>query len=108
MILVGNIESAAGASVRLAPGARFADSELNISILPPGSRISLPTWLMPKIASGEHVNDPDVAYSRGKKIEIESDPPAVVELYGDLRGWAPATITVWSGGGRDLDAPYRA
>lgn len=94
MILVGNVESTAGASMRLAPGARFDDGELNISIFPSGSRISLPTRLMPKIASGEHINEPDVAYFPGKKIEIESDPPAVVELDGDLRGWTPATITV--------------
>jgi diacylglycerol kinase (ATP) len=94
MIVVGNAESTAGGSMCLAPGARFDDGELNISIFPSGSRISLPTRLMPKIASGEHINEPDVAYFPGKKIEIESDPPAVVELDGDLRGWTPATLTV--------------
>jgi len=94
LILVGNAESTAGGSMRLAPGARTDDGELNISIFPSGSRISLPTRLMPKIASGAHIDEPDVAYFPGKKIEIESDPPAVVELDGDLRGWTPATITV--------------
>lgn len=94
LILIGNAESTAGGSMCLAPGARTDDGELNISIFPAGSRISLPTRLMPKIASGEHVNEPDVSYFPGKRIEIESDPPAVVELDGDLCGWTPATITV--------------
>jgi diacylglycerol kinase (ATP) len=93
LILFGNAESIAG-GLRLAPGARFDDGKLNVSIFPAGSRISLPTWLMPKIASGDHINEPDVDCFPGTKIEIESHPPAVVELDGNLCGRTPATITM--------------
>jgi diacylglycerol kinase (ATP) len=94
LILARNVESTAGGSMRLAPGARSDDGEPKISVFPWGSRISMPTRLMPKIASGEHINEPDVDYFSDRKIEIESDPAAIVELDGDLCGWTPATITV--------------
>ena len=50
--------------------------------------------LMPKIVSGEHVKAPEVSYFPGKRIKIDSDPPAVVELDGDLFGVTPAIFTV--------------
>lgn len=94
LILVGNAESTAGGSMRLAPGARTDDGELNISVFPTGSRIGMATRLMPKIASGQHVNEPDIDYFPASSVKIESEPPAVVELDGDLRGTTPATISV--------------
>jgi diacylglycerol kinase (ATP) len=97
LALVGNAESTAGGSMRLAPGAHTDDGELNISVFHDGSRIGMATRLMPKIASGDHVNEPDVDYFPAKSVEIESDPPAVVELDGDLRGTTPAKIVVCAG-----------
>lgn len=97
LVLIGNVESTAGGSMCLAPGARLDDGELNISIFPHGSRIRMGLRLMPRIGSGEHVNVPEISYFLGKKIEIDSDPPAVVELDGDLRGMTPATFVVCPG-----------
>ena len=86
----------------LAPGARLDDGELNISLFPHGSRLRMGLTLMPKIASGAHVNVPGIAYFPGKRIEIDSDPPAVVELDGDLYGVTPAVFEVCPGAIRIL------
>ena len=94
LILIGNAPSTAGGSMCLAPGAQLDDGELNISIFPHGSRFRMGLKLMPKIASGEHVNVPEVSYFLGKRIEVDSDPPALVELDGDLYGLTPAVFTV--------------
>ncbi len=94
LIVVGNAESTAGGSMCLAPGAHIDDGELNITIFPYGSRTKMGMKIMPKIASGEHVNVPEVSYFPGKRIMIESDPPAVVELDGDIRGTTPVVFDV--------------
>jgi diacylglycerol kinase (ATP) len=94
LVLVGNVESTAGGSMCLAPGARLDDGELNISLFPHGSRIRMGLKLMPKIGTGEHVTVPEVSYFPGKRVEIDSDPPAVVELDGDLYGLTPVVFTV--------------
>jgi diacylglycerol kinase (ATP) len=70
------------------------DGELNISVFPEGSRIRMGAKVMPKIASGEHVNDPEISYFSGKKIKIGSNPPAVIDLDGDLVGTTTASIMV--------------
>lgn len=97
LVLVGNAESTAGGSMCLAPAARLDDGELNVSFFPHRSRIKMGLKLMPKIESGEHVNEPEVSYLLGKRIEIDSDPPAVVELDGDLYGMTPALFAVCPG-----------
>lgn len=94
LFLVGNAESTAGGSMRLAPGASLEDGELNISIFPHGSRIRMGLKLMPKVPKGEHVNEPEITYFTGKSVRIDSDPPVVVELDGDLRGVTPAIFRV--------------
>jgi len=80
--------------MRLAPGALIDDGELNITIFPDGSRIKMGSKIMPKIASGDHVKEPEISYFTGKTITIDSDPPVVIDLDGDLRGTTPATIAV--------------
>jgi diacylglycerol kinase (ATP) len=97
MVVVGNSETSAGGSMCLSPGANLDDGELNISIFPSQSKLRMVTKLLPKIASGEHVNDPSVSYFPGRKIEIDSNPSALLELDGDLFGTTPATFTVCPG-----------
>ncbi|MCP4195804.1 MAG: diacylglycerol kinase family lipid kinase [Proteobacteria bacterium] len=97
MVVVGNSETSAGGSMRLSPGARLDDGELNISIFPSLSRLKMVTKLMPKIATGEHVNDASISYFPGRRIAIDSNPSAFLELDGDLFGTTPATFTVCPG-----------
>jgi diacylglycerol kinase family enzyme len=97
MVVVGNSETSAGGSMCLSPGARLDDGELNISIFPSQSKLKMVTKLMPKIATGEHVNDASISYFPGRRIAIDSNPSAFLELDGDLFGTTPATFTVCPG-----------
>jgi len=97
MIIVANVESSSGGSMCIGPGASSHDGELNITIFPAKSKFTMVTRLLPKVPSGEQVNEPDVQYLPGRKIEVISNPPAILDLDGDLFGTTPATITVCPG-----------
>jgi diacylglycerol kinase (ATP) len=94
MIMVANAERSAGGSMCIGPGARLDDGELNVTVVPSNSKFTVITRLLPKVATGAHVNEPGMSYFPGKRIEIDSDPPAIVELDGDIFGATPATFTV--------------
>jgi diacylglycerol kinase family enzyme len=81
----------------LSPGASLDDGLLNISIFRSQSKLRMVMKLMPKIASGEHVNESNISYFLGRKIEIDSNPSAILEFDGDLFGTTPATFTVCPG-----------
>jgi diacylglycerol kinase (ATP) len=93
-IVIGNAEKAAGGSMCLAPGALTDDGELNISIIPAKPKWSMVTQILPKISSGAHTRLPGIAYFPEKRLEITSEPPALVDLDGDVHGTTPATFTV--------------
>jgi len=94
MVIVGNVDRVAGGSMCIAPGARPDDGELNISIIPSRSKFNMLTKMLPKAASGAHVNEPDVLYFQTTKIEVDSDPPVILDIDGDIFGMTPATFSV--------------
>ena len=102
MVLVGNAEYSSGGSMRIAPGARTDDGELNITVFPANSKLRMITSLLPKIASGRHIEEPGVSYFPAERVEIESEPPAILDLDGDIFGTTPATFTVCPGALRVL------
>ncbi len=81
----------------MSPGARVDDGFLDVAIYPNRHRMRMLTQLFPKIPSGAQVEEPDVAYFRTARIEVDSDPPSVVELDGDLFGTTPVTFTAVPG-----------
>jgi diacylglycerol kinase (ATP) len=93
VVVVGNAERSAGGSMCLAPGARIDDGELKITIIPSEPKLRMVTRLLPKIASGAHTTAPGVSYFPGKRITIESKPPALLDLDGDIFGTTPAIFT---------------
>jgi diacylglycerol kinase (ATP) len=97
MVIVGNVEYSSGGSMRIAPGARPDDGELDITVFPVRSRFRMITRLLPKVATGEHIEEPGVLYFPAKNVEIESDPPAILDLDGDVFGNTPAAFTVCPG-----------
>jgi len=99
MATIGNAPSSSGGSMCLSPGAELDDGELNLAIInfSGASKYGTVAKLMPRIASGAHVNEPEVTYFPAKRIEIRSDPPAIVDADGDLFGTTPATFTVCPG-----------
>jgi diacylglycerol kinase family enzyme len=60
IVIVANVERTAGGSMCLGPGALADDGELNVSIIPSRSRVNMMRTL-PKVASGAHVDEPDVS-----------------------------------------------
>lgn len=94
LVIIGNAEYTSGGSMRTAPGARMDDGELDVTIVPSRSRPSLLFKLLPKAPSGDHVEDPSIQYFPARRIEVESDPPADLEIDGNPFGQTPATLTV--------------
>ena len=94
MVIAGNAERTSGGSVCMSPGARTDDGLLDVAIYPNRNRFLMLTQLFPKIPSGAQVDEPDVTYFRTAGVEVDSDPPSIVELDGDLFGTTPARFTV--------------
>ncbi|MBA3034869.1 MAG: diacylglycerol kinase family lipid kinase [Desulfobacterium sp.] len=94
MIIVGNADRAAGGSMCLSPGARTDDGELNVTVIPFQSKLKMVTGLLPKIASGAHIYEAGISYYQEKKIYVDSNPVAILDLDGDILGETPATFTV--------------
>lgn len=94
VVVVGNAEKSAGGSMCLAPGARIDDGELKITIIPSNPRFKMITRLMPRIASGAHTTEPGISYFPARNIEIDSDPPALLDLDGDIFGTTPVRFTI--------------
>lgn len=97
MVIVGNAEASSGGSMIIAPGARTDDGLLNVTVFPSRSRLGMVTGLFPKLATGAHIDEPDVEYFTAGKIEIESEPAAILDLDGDPVGTTPFTCTVCPG-----------
>jgi diacylglycerol kinase (ATP) len=94
MVIVANVERTSGGSMCLAPGAHFDDGELNVSIIPFQSKLREVATILPKVASGGHVEEPSVMYFPAKGITVKSDPPVVLDVDGDIFGTTPATFAV--------------
>ncbi|NNE19931.1 MAG: hypothetical protein HKN10_15780 [Myxococcales bacterium] len=75
MVIAGNAERTSGGSVRMSPNARTDDGLLDVAIYPSRNRFLMLTQLFPKIPSGAQVEEPDVAYFRTARVEVDSDPP---------------------------------
>ncbi|MBT8396654.1 MAG: hypothetical protein HKO65_00080 [Gemmatimonadetes bacterium] len=50
--------------------------------------------MMPQIASGAHVEEPDVPYFRTKELEVVCDPPGLIDIDGDIFGFTPARFSI--------------
>jgi len=94
MVVAGNAEWAAGGCMRISPGAITNDGDLNVTIIESVSIYKVLTRLFPNIAKGTHINEPEVSYFTGRKIEVHSEPPAVLDLDGELFGTTPATFSI--------------
>ncbi|MCP4453899.1 MAG: diacylglycerol kinase family lipid kinase [Planctomycetes bacterium] len=94
MVIAGNAEYAAGGSMRVSPEALTDDGLMNVTVIPHRSRLNVVTRLFPRIATGTHINEPGVAYFTDRCVEVHSDPPAVIDVDGDLFGTTPATFTL--------------
>lgn len=94
LVMVANTEWAGGDGMRIAPGAVPDDALLNITIIPRLSKVKAISKILSKISSGQHLNEPSVSYFTSTKILVESTPPAVLDVDGELVRTTPVTFTV--------------
>lgn len=94
LVITGNAEWAGGGCMRVCPGARTDDGLLNVAVIASASVCRVITKVFTCITSGAHIDLPEVAYRTGRKIEVHSEPPAALDLDGELFGTTPATLSV--------------
>lgn len=93
MVNVGNAEWECGGSMRMSPGARIDDGLLNICLIRSGPKLKVLRKL-PTIFTGAHIREPEVSYFPVRAIEVESEPPAGLQMDGDVFGTTPVKFTV--------------
>ncbi len=88
-----NLEYTAGQTIKMAPGARSDDGLLDLLLirdLPFPRRLRL----LPRLKRGDHLRMPEVELLRAREVHLEADPPAALNLDGELYGTTPATLRV--------------
>jgi diacylglycerol kinase (ATP) len=84
-----------GGGLQICAGAEIDDGLLDITIIPPISRLTL-LQMFPKLAKGTHVSDPRLRMLRGKSVRIES-PGITAYADGEPLGPLPVDITIAPG-----------
>jgi YegS/Rv2252/BmrU family lipid kinase len=86
-----------GGGMHIAPDARFDDGLFDVVLVPDVSKRELLAKL-PLIYTGKHRDDPGVRFLRGRVIEAEAAPGAVLlDIDGEALGSLPARIDVLPG-----------
>jgi diacylglycerol kinase (ATP) len=84
-----------GGGLQICAGAEIDDGLLDITIIPPISRLTL-LQMFPKLAKGTHVTDPRLRMMRGRSVRIES-PGITAYADGEPLGALPVDITIAPG-----------
>lgn len=84
-----------GGGLQICAGAEIDDGLLDITIIPPISRLTL-LQMFPKLAKGTHVTDPRLRMLRGRTVRIDS-PGITAYADGEPLGLLPVDITIAPG-----------
>jgi YegS/Rv2252/BmrU family lipid kinase len=103
-VCAGNSEWSGGGMMRLSPGAKMDDGQLDICLIEALGRLET-LRCFPRLLKGTHVTHPKVRYFRGRTLRVDSDPPADLQMDGDLIGRTPATFQIQPGAIRVLTPP---
>lgn len=82
-----------GGGLRIAPGADFADGQLDVCFVRRVGRARL-LQLLPKVFSGRHVNLREVEYFKAARLRIETETPLDVYADGELVCRTPVEVSV--------------
>jgi diacylglycerol kinase (ATP) len=95
MLAVGN-GSSYGGGMKVTPGARFDDGELEVVVI---EELSKPAFLraFPKVFAGTHIHHPKVSTLHGARVDIAADRPFQVYADGEYVGMLPASFVVHPG-----------
>lgn len=84
-----------GGGLQICAGAELDDGLLDITIIPPISRLTL-LRMFPKLAKGTHVGHPALRTYRGRSVRLES-PDLTAYADGEPLGPLPVDVTVEPG-----------
>ncbi|HNQ90448.1 MAG TPA: diacylglycerol kinase family lipid kinase [Verrucomicrobiota bacterium] len=87
----GNAEWAGGGTMRISPGARWDDGELDFCLVSAMNRLET-AWHFPKLVRGTFATHPKVRYFRGQWLQIETASPIDLQLDGERLGCTPAAF----------------
>ena len=102
MIMAANVESVSGGSMRIAPGASPQDGKLWVTVIEAKPKLTMMFKHLPKVASGDHVNEDGFHYFPTPKIEITSVVPAVVDIDGEGESATKVVLSIVPGAVRIL------
>ncbi|HKX98121.1 MAG TPA: hypothetical protein VJL86_00250, partial [Steroidobacteraceae bacterium] len=102
LLVLASIGPRCGGGMRLTPGAVADDGWLDLLMLDPLS-VSGALARLPKLFDGRLAGDPAFRVLRCRSATIASDPPADVELDGQLSGTTPLTVEILPGALSALD-----
>jgi len=91
--LAGNSVQAGGGMMRVAPGARTDDGEMNVSLIRATGRLAVARQFV-RLVRGTHVHHPRVQYFPATSMEIDGTPAQTVAVDGELVGRTPVRVEV--------------
>ncbi len=83
----------AGGGMRIAPGAKIEDGQLQVNLVRAVGRLEGFKQLR-RVCRGQHTTHPQVTYLAASSLEVEADQPLEVAADGDLIGHTPARFLV--------------
>jgi len=93
LVSAGNAEIVGAGAMRLSPGARADDGQLNVNVVQQLGRWEVARWF-PRVLRGEHIAHPKVRYFTATTVSVESEPAIDVQMDGELFGMTPVTFEV--------------
>jgi diacylglycerol kinase (ATP) len=85
-VILANVESVSGGSMRIAPGAKPDDGLLWVTVIETGPKLKMILKVLPKVAAGRHLNEKGVHHFSTKQIELTSETPAIIDVDGETLG----------------------
>ncbi len=85
-----------GGPFELFPDARLDDGRLTVCVFQGKRLLDVPRYIQ-GVLRGAHTSYPDVCCLRAKRVRVESNEPAPLELDGELWGNCPAEFSIEAG-----------
>src|SRR2546426_1889626 len=96
LVSAGNAEIVGAGTMRLSPGAKVDDGQLNVNVIEDLGRLETARWF-PKVLKGMHTTHPKVRYLAATSVTVECEVLMEVQMDGELYGHTPATFQVRPG-----------
>ena len=82
-----------GKGMKIAPKAKLNDGLMDLVLIKDAPRLKL-LKLMPKLFTGEHINDNIVEYIHVSKVELTPNKISQLNIDGEIKGKTPFELTV--------------